>query len=104
MIREKIKQPVKTSAKQKTAISILMLTIIVFFYFAIMILLNKLEYNAVLVGVFREMLTIPALIALGVCFVLSLAGFIRNRFHINSMPFYALVIQLVTVGLLVYIA
>lgn len=104
MIREKINQRVKTSSKQKTAISILTITIIVFFYFAIMILLNKLEFDAVLVGVFRELLTIPALVALVICFVFSLAGFIRNKFHINSMPFYALIIQLATVGLLVYIA
>ena len=104
MMLEKKKQPEKTSAAQKTAISILSVTIIVFFYFAIMILLNKLKYDSGLPAVLREMLTIPALVILGISFIISLIRFIKTRFMINSLAFYALIIQLVTVGLIVYIA
>ena len=104
MMLEKKKQPEKISAAQKTAISILSVTIIVFFYFAIMILLNKLKYDSGLPAVLREMLTIPALVILGISFIISLIRFIKTSFTINSLAFYALIIQLVTVGLIVYIA
>ncbi|MBC7535994.1 MAG: hypothetical protein H7258_09905 [Ferruginibacter sp.] len=104
MMLEKKKKPEKTAATQKTAISILSVTIIVFFYFAIMILLSKLKYDTGLAAVLKEMLTIPALAILGISFIISLVHFIKTNFMINSLAFYALIIQLVTVGLIVYIA
>ncbi len=94
----------KNSREQKASISILSISIIVFLYFAIIILLSKLNYDAQLIRVIREMLTIPALILLGMTIAASLYLFIKNKFRINSFPFYGLLIQLVTIGLIVYIA
>lgn len=88
----------------KKDITVLILTIIVFLYFAIMILLDKLEYDAVLIGVFRELLTIPALIILALITIFSAITFIRRRFIINDFAFYSLLIATVTFGLIIYIA
>ena len=97
-------QPGNKTRAQKTAISILNMSIIVFVYFAVMILLNKLKYNFIITGVLRDMLTIPAFILLTVITAISLFTFIKQRFRINDMPFYALLIELVTIGLIIYIA
>jgi hypothetical protein len=101
MVPKKINPIDKTSKK---AVSILILSIVVFLYFAIMILLSKLRYDKGLISVLKEMLTIPALILLGISFLVSLIAFIKNKCRINDMSFYALIIQLVTLGLIVYIA
>ena len=75
-----------------------------FFYFAIMILLAKLKYDAVLIGVLAEMLTIPGLILLGISFIISFISFAKNKFRIHQLAFYALLVQMVTIGLIAFIA
>ena len=94
----------KSKTAQKKDTSILLISIVVFIFFAITILLAKLKYNVVLIGIIREMLTIPALILLGITIILSLLSFIKEKYRINDLPFYSLLIQMVTIGLLVYIA
>lgn len=103
MIPGKIKRE-KVTGAQKTAISILSVSIINFFYFAITILMSKLKYEPILLGVIREMFTIPGLIILGITFIIALLNFIKNKWKINTISFYSLIIQLATMGLIFYIA
>ena len=101
---ERKKSTQKLSPEQKRSITILVISVIVFFYFAIMILLGKLNYDAALIDVVAEMLTIPGLLLLAISFIISFISFAKNRFRIHQLSFYALLVQMVTIGLLAFIA
>lgn len=101
---ERKKSTQKLTPEQKKSITILVISVVVFFYFAIMILLGKLNYDAGLIQVITEMLTIPGLILLGISFIISFISFAKNRFRIHQLAFYALLVQIVTIGLIAFIA
>lgn len=84
--------------------SCLILSLIIFLYFAFLILIYDLKYDAVIIGVFREILTIPFMVLLVVLLVLSTIAFIKEKFIIRSYSFYSLIILLFTVGIMIAFA
>lgn len=76
-------------------------SLIIFVYFACLILINFLKLDWVILGVFRELLTIPFLLALIVLFPFSAVLFFKTKRKIGSMPFLTLLSLLATVLLLI---
>lgn len=54
---------------------------VIVLFFALIYLLNYYEINFVLIGVFRELLTIPFLIAQLVFLVLGIQFILKNKIH-----------------------
>jgi cytochrome c oxidase subunit IV len=84
--------------------ALLILSLFVFLYFAFLILIYELKYDAVIIGVFREMLTIPFMVLLVILLVLSTITFIKEKFKIKSYTFYSLIILLFTLSIMVAFA
>jgi len=84
--------------------ALLILSLFVFLYFAFLILIYELKYDAVIIGVFREMLTIPFMVLLLILLVLSTITFIKEKFKIKSYAFYSLIILLFTLSIMVAFA
>ncbi len=68
------------------------LTVIVFYYFEI--------YN-VIIGVFRELLTIPFLLFVLFITVVSIKKIIKERTVVASSPFISLILSLITITILI---
>jgi hypothetical protein len=63
-----------------------------------MILSYRLGFDGlVIIGVFRELLDIPAFALIAVFLVLSVISFVKEKFKFPSYPFYSILILLVTV-------
>jgi len=77
---------------------IFIFSLILLLYFIFMLASTRFSFgNSVIVGVFREMLDIPALVLLVVFFVISFISFAKERFKIPSYPFYSIIVLLLTV-------
>ena len=75
---------------------------ILFLYVVFMISSFKLGFDdLVIVGVFRELLDIPAFALLVVFFVLSSISFIKEKFKIPSYPFYSIIILMLAAAALI---
>lgn len=70
-------------------------------FFSILILINYLKIDGVIVSVFRELFTIPFLLALLVLFPFASVLLFKTERKIGSMPFWALLCLLATVLLLI---
>lgn len=79
---------------------ILSASAITFLYFAGILLIDLLKLDWVFLGVLREMLTIPFLIALVVLGVLSGISIYKAKNKLRSLSTYALLILLATILLL----
>ena len=90
-----------TASRKK---GLLILSIVVFLYFVLQILATELNYDAVVVGVIIELLTLPFLAILIVNLILSIQAFVKLKFKFNSYPFYSIVILVITVIILVAFA
>ncbi len=66
---------------------IFIVSILLFLYFCGMIAVNSFKIDLVIVGVFRELLTIPAFILLAVLVVLSMISFVKQQFKPSGFPF-----------------
>ncbi len=58
---------------------------VIVLFFALIYLLNYYEINVVLIGVFRELLTIPFLIAQLVFLVLGIQFILKNKIHFLTL-------------------
>jgi cytochrome bd-type quinol oxidase subunit 2 len=79
-------------------------SILLFLYFCAMIVVNNFKIDGVIVGVFRELLTIPAFILLIALMVLSMIAFAKQQFKPNGFPFYTLAMNLLTIILIIVFA
>lgn len=67
-------------------------------YIVFMILSYRQGFDKiVIIGVFRELLDLPAFALIAVFFVLSVISFIREKFKFFSYPFYSIVILLIII-------
>jgi cytochrome bd-type quinol oxidase subunit 2 len=92
---------IATNRKVKKKKIIFYLSVIILFYFIAVLLMHELKYDNFVIGVFRELLTLPFLALLIVLLVLSIVSLIKEKFIINSYPFFSLVILLITAVLLI---
>lgn len=83
---------------------IFIVSILLFLYFCGMIAVNSFKIDLVIVGVFRELLTIPAFILLAVLVVLSMISFVKQQFKPSGFPFYTLAMNLLTIILIIVFA
>jgi len=75
-------------------------SLIAFVYFAGLILVDYLKTDWVIIGVFRELLTIPFLLALIVLFPSASVLLFKAKKKIGSLPFFALLCLVATLLLL----
>jgi hypothetical protein len=92
---------IATNRKVRKNKIIFYLSIIILLYFSAVLLINELKYDAVVIGVFRELLTLPLLALLIVLLVLSIVSLFKEKFTINSYPFFSFVILIITTALLI---
>jgi hypothetical protein len=92
---------IATNRKLRKNKIIFYLSILILLYFLAVLLINEFKYDAVLIGVFRELLTLPLLALLIVLLVLSIVSLFKEKFIINSYPFFSLVILLITTVFLI---
>jgi len=77
-------------------------SMILFLYIIFMVSSYKLGFDdIVIIGVFRELLDIPAFALLAVFFVLSSISFIKEKFKLSSYPFYSIIVLLITAATLI---
>ena len=79
---------------------ILTASAITFLYFTGILLIDLLKLDGVFLGVLRELLTIPFMIALIVLVVLSVISIYKANIKLQSRSTYALLILLATIVLL----
>jgi hypothetical protein len=92
---------IATNKKVKKNKIIFYLSVIILFYFLALLLMHELKYDAFVIGVFRELLTLPFLTLLIVLLGLSIVSLFKEKFITNSYPFFSLIILLITVVLLI---
>lgn len=92
-----MKQPEKHKGLFEFIASILLLC-----YFLAMIFSYNYKYDSKFLGVTRELLTIPFLLALIVLLVLALNGFRKHKYSLTSYYFYSLIISTGTVLFLIF--
>lgn len=76
-------------------------SLIALVYFSGLILIDYLKTDWVIIGVFRELLTIPFLLALIVLFPMATVMFFKTKKKIGSLPFFALLCLIATLLLLI---
>jgi len=95
---------IAANKKFKTDKLIFTFSIILFLYTVFMISSYKLGFDdLVIVGVFRELLDIPAFALLAIFFVLSSISFFKGKFKLRSYPFYSMLILLIAAAALILI-
>src|SRR5262245_44845282 len=73
-------------------------SIFLFVYFIFMILAIRFSFGKItIIGVFRELLDIPAFLLLVVFFVLVTISLIKEKFKIRSYPFYSIIVLVLSV-------
>jgi hypothetical protein len=78
------------------------LSIICFFFFCCLYFLNYYKIDVVIIGVLRELLTIPALLAIPVLLFLSFRSLYRSHWKFQSYAAYSVGILLITlIGLII---
>ncbi|MDB5193544.1 MAG: hypothetical protein JWQ96_3107 [Segetibacter sp.] len=83
---------------------LLILSIVVFIYFALLVSISELHYSSVLVGGIIQFLTLPFAAILITVLILAIQSFVKHKFKTNSYSFYCLIILLLTIVLLVVFA
>jgi len=84
--------------KQKNDKLVFIVSVVVAAYIFFMILSYRLGFDGiVIIGVFRELLDIPAFALLGISFILSVISFTRQKFKLTGYPFYSILIVLITI-------
>jgi len=76
-------------------------SVLIFCYFIALQLISHFEIEAVLIGVFGELLTIPALFAIPVLLFLSVKNWKKEGWKPNSMYVVSMLLLLVTIVMLV---
>jgi len=71
-------------------------SLIVLLYIVFMIMSYRLSFDdIILIGVFRELLDLPAFALLAIFFVLSIISIVKDKFKFPSYPFYSIILILV---------
>ena len=82
---------------------VLILSLVIFAFFSLMILSNKLGFDFIILGVIREMLTLPAFLLLAVLIPVVLFSLWKGKQRLFSVPFYSLLILLSCIALILSI-
>ena len=69
---------------------------LLFGYFSVLVLASQFRYDPVLLGVVRELVTLPAIGGLLVLLVLSIRTIAKEGLKLNSLSFYSLLLLLFT--------
>lgn len=93
----------KNEAKSKNSTLILFGSILTFFYFLSIVILSKFSFDSIIIGVFRELLTIPLLLLLFVLLLLSIRGLIKNKFKVKSNYFVSFISTITTSLMLILV-
>jgi hypothetical protein len=102
--KQKTLNIIPQAKKNKRDKAIFILSGVVFIYFGTLILAYKLKYETTIISVLGEILTIPFVVLLFVLLFLSLRSLIKEKDIFMSYPFYAVLILLLTLTLMVYFA
>jgi len=93
---------ISADKKLKNDRLIFIFSIILFLYIAFMISSYRLGFDdIVIIGVFRELLDIPAFALLAIFFVVSLISFIKEKFRFRTYPFYSILILFIIAAALI---
>jgi ABC-type bacteriocin/lantibiotic exporter with double-glycine peptidase domain len=87
--------------KWATDKNVFIASIVVLVFFSLLILVSELEYNPVIIGVLRELLTLSFLGLFFLLIFIAILSFIKTRFSFKSYAFYSLLIHLLTLGLMI---
>lgn len=90
-----------TNRKLSKQIIVFYLSISTLIFFLVLLIINELKYDAMVIGVLRELLTLPFLALLIILLLISIVSLIKERFKINSYPFFSLIILILTTALLI---
>src|SRR5437762_12171607 len=96
---------ISTEKKSKNDKLVFISSIILSLYIIFMISSYRLGFdNMVIIGVFRELLDIPAFALLVILFVLSVISFIKDKFNFASRSFCSIIILLIAaLGLFLFV-
>jgi hypothetical protein len=83
---------------------VFLFSLLAFVYFTLLIVTSQLNWDPVLLGVVREMITLPAVIGLLVLLVLSGMAFVKGNFKVNSFAFYSLLVVMLTITAMIVFA
>ena len=87
---------ISTEKKSKNDKLVFISSIILSLYIIFMISSYRLGFDSmVIIGVFRELLDLPAFALLAIFFVLSVISFVKDKFKFASYPFYSIIILLI---------
>jgi hypothetical protein len=93
---------ISADKKLKNDRLVFIFSIILFLYIAFVISSYKLGFDdIVIIGVFRELLDIPAFALLAIFFVLSSISFIKEKIKFSSYPFYSIIVLFITAAALI---
>jgi hypothetical protein len=87
----------------KTHKTVFILSLGIFAFFGLMILLDKLGIDFVLLGVIREMLTLPAFLLLALLVPIVLYTLWKMKPALFSLPFYSMLMLILSIVLIISI-
>lgn len=87
--------------KWATGKNVFIASIVVLIFFSLLILVTELNYNPVIIGVLRELLTLSFLGLFFVLIFIATLSFIKSRFAFRSFAFYSLLVHLLTLSLMI---
>ena len=80
------------------------ISILLFLYFAALLAVNYFRVDATMIGVLREILTIPAVVSVFVLVVQSAIDFYKEHYRVGSLPFYSLLVLGATIAMMLLFA
>lgn len=72
-----------------------------FAYFSLLIISSQLKWDPVLLGVVRELVTLPAIVGVLVLLTLSAMAFVKGNFNVRSFAFYSLIVVVLTIAAMI---
>ena len=72
-----------------------------FAYFMLLIITSQLKWDPVFLGVVRELVTLPAIVGVLVLLALSGMAFVKGNFKVRSFAFYALLVVVLTIAVMI---
>jgi hypothetical protein len=83
---------------------VFLFSLLAFAYFSLLIVTSQLKWDPVLLGVVRELVTLPAIMGVMILLVLSGMAFIKGNFKVNSFAFYSLLVVVLTITAMIVFA
>jgi hypothetical protein len=83
---------------------ILIASLAVLVYFALMVGIAAHRNQYPLIGVFIELMTLPAFVLLVALIVISTVQWVKQKFRLSSYPFFSLSILLITILLIWFLS